>query len=207
MSSDKDKEIAELMAKNETLKNIIEDQSQKISMLKEQIKILEENNKQTDSSYTFKWQRGDNHIVDPSCKIAKRVDDNNGWTTPILGDRVLYKNQINKWRIKINKTDDMAIMVGIRRKNSPINEYNNFKEGYCMYLYNQNKYILNQDNVYVQHSIKVNDEIGVIANLIDGTLSFTINDFECGVACSIPLDEDLIPFVDLFDMGDQIEVL
>ena len=44
-------------------------------------------------------------------------------------------------------------------------------------------------------------------NTINGELSFSINDINYGVACKIPLNIELSPFVLIRDKGESIELL
>ena len=55
--------------------------------------------------------------------------------------------------------------------------------------------------------LKEGDIIEVIMNKINGELSFSVNDSNCGVACKIPLNIDLSPVVLICDQGDSIELL
>ena len=44
-------------------------------------------------------------------------------------------------------------------------------------------------------------------NTINGELSFSINEVNFGIACRIPLDIELSPFVSIYNQGESIELL
>ena len=44
-------------------------------------------------------------------------------------------------------------------------------------------------------------------NTINGELSFSVNGINYGIACKIPLDIDLSPFVLIYSKGDAVELL
>ena len=51
------------------------------------------------------------------------------------------------------------------------------------------------------------DIVEIIMNTKNGELSFGINNVNYGIACKIPLDIDLSPFIDIYNEGEEIELL
>ena len=58
-----------------------------------------------------------------------------------------------------------------------------------------------------KEKVKEGDIVKVIMNTINGELSFSVNGILYGVACNIPLNTDLSPFVLLRKQGNSIELL
>ena len=64
-----------------------------------------------------------------------------------------------------------------------------------------------QTNYKGYKKLKEGDIVEVIMNNITGELSFSVNDINYGVACKIPLDINLSPFVSIYGQGDSVELL
>ena len=60
---------------------------------------------------------------------------------------------------------------------------------------------------HINEKLKEGDTVEVIMDNIKNELSFSINGTYYGVACKIPSDIDLSPFVLIHDQGESIELL
>ena len=164
------------------------------------------------SDNLFKWKTGQNYTLTGNNLIATKTNGGNNYNCNILGDIILPKNQINKWKIKLKKfsySNDWNILIGVGPSNLNQNE---------SYLYNKTWTFLcgssnisiksgSQTNYKGNNKLKEGDIVEVIMNNITGELSFSVNDINYGVACKIPLDINLSPFVSIYDQGESIELL
>ena len=163
----------------------------------------------------FKWKKGTNYTLTNNDLIATKTNGGNNYNCNILGDIVLPKNKINKWKIKLKtylnpSGHNWDILIGVGPSNLNQSEYNLYNKtwtficGYSMISiqsgsttdYNGNKGKLKQDDI-----------VEVIMNTIKGELSFSINDVDYGIACKIPSNMELSPFVSIYDQGESIELL
>ena len=64
-----------------------------------------------------------------------------------------------------------------------------------------------QQIIKEKKKLKEGDIVEVIMNNITGELSFSANDINYGVACKIPLNIDLSPFVGIYVQGSSVELL
>lgn len=136
-----------------------------------------------------------------------------GWMGTIC-ENILDKSQIYRWKIKILKTQNKHIMVGIAPNDFDINlsDYNNC--GYYFYFYNSTLYSGPPYSYYGENSFlsKLSDdtdnEIVIIANLKNRTLKFIINGEDKGDSYKdIPEDKPLSPAVILYNQNDSIEII
>ena len=163
---------------------------------------------------SFKWKNGPNYKLSQNNLIATKESGGNTWNCSILGDFILPKNKISKWKIKLKKFSLQSgngwyILIGV----GPSNLNQNYNGNY----YNCWTFICGGCGLSLKSGsstdycgnkkLKEGDIIEVIMNNINGELSFSVNDSNCGVACRIPLDIDLSPVVLINDQGDSIELL
>ena len=139
--------------------------------------------------------------------ITKSGSD--GWTG-IICENILSKSEEYKWTIKILKSENYDIMVGVAPIDFDINTSLYTNSGWyfnCLnselysgppHNYNKNKTNLRQPK----------DEINIIMNMDKGTLKFIINNEDNGESFSnIPLDKPVTPIVFLYHKNDSIEIL
>ena len=117
----------------------------------------------------------------------------------------------HKWKIKILKTHQKAIMVGVAPNNFDIHSslFNNC--GWYFYCYNSTLYsgppfYYNNSNTNLSQ-VNVNDEIIIVMNMNKRTLKFILNNEDKGDSYSkIPVDKPIYPAVFLLDTNDSIEI-
>ena len=161
----------------------------------------------------FKWKAGPNYSLSNNDLIATKTKGGQSHCCNILGDIILPKNKINKWKIKIKKfvySDyEWTILIGISPFNLNQNMSNPYEKAWT-FLCGSSKLSINsgsqRDYIGKKERLKEGDIIEVILNT-NGELSFSVNDVNYGVACKIPMDIDLSPFVNLYKEGDSIELL
>lgn len=165
------------------------------------------------SNQEFKWKAGPNYSLSNNDLIATKTKGGQIHCCNILGDIILPKNKINKWKIKIKKfaySDyEWTILIGISPFNLNQNMSNPYEKAWT-FLCGSSKLSINsgsqRDYIGKKERLKEGDIIEVILNT-NGELSFSVNDVNYGVACKIPMDIDLSPFVNLYKEGDSIELL
>ena len=115
----------------------------------------------------------------------------------------------HKWKIKILKTYQKAIMIGVAPIDFDINSSNYSSCGWYYYCYNSCLYSgppFNYGGNKTNLS-KVNEEIIVVMNMKKRTLKFIINNEEKGDSyTNIPIDKPLFPAVLLYDQNDSVEI-
>ena len=122
----------------------------------------------------------------------------------------LEKSIEHKWKIKILKSYDKSIMVGVAPIDFNINSssYNNC--GWYFYCLNSKLYSGKPHNYSDKETnlSKVNDEIIIVMNMNKRILKFIINNEDKGESYTdIPIDNPLVPAVCLYNINDSVEIL
>ena len=115
----------------------------------------------------------------------------------------------HKWKIKILKTKDKSIMVGVAPIDFDI-DLSDYKTcGWYFYCNGSKLYYgppYNGNNMNSGLSA-VNDEIIVVTNMKKRTLKFIINNEDKGESyTNIPIDKPLFPAVLLYYQNDSVEI-
>ena len=162
----------------------------------------------------FRFKPGKNYIISNNGLIATKIGGGNEWNCSIIGDKEIPKNKISKWKIRINnfelKYNTWNILIGIGPDN-PNNKINfhrncwNYICGNCKLSLKSGKET-DYNNNFVR--LKKMDIIEVIVDRKLGTLSFSINDFNCGIAYSqIPNEDILYPVININDENQIVEIV
>ena len=121
----------------------------------------------------------------------------------------LEKEKECKWKIKILKTKDGHIDVGVANNDFDINSSIESSCGWYFACDNQNLY--SQDskiNGKKSNLKKPKEEIIVVMNMTKRTLKFIIDNEDKGVSYTdIPINKPLFPAVLLYHTNDSIEIL
>ena len=116
----------------------------------------------------------------------------------------------HKWKIKILRTQNKYIMVGVAPIDFDINSSNYSTCGWYFYCSNSTLYSgppFNYSNSETNLS-KVNDEVIVVMNMKKRTLKFIINNEDKGDSyTNIPIDKPIFPAVLLSNQNDSIEIM
>ena len=162
----------------------------------------------------FTWKNGPNYNLSQNNIIATKDSGGNSWNCNILGDFILPKNKISKWKIKLKKYSSQSgngwyVLIGVGPSNLNQNSNNNYNNCWTFICGGYGLSLKSGSSTNYCDNIKTKegDIIEVIMNCINGDLSFSVNDSNCGVACRIPLVIDLSPVVLIHDQGDSIELL
>ena len=166
------------------------------------------------SNKSFKWKSGPNYTLSNNNLIATKTKGGSAYNCNILGDIILPKNKINKWKIKLKKypfpNDSWNILIGVGPSNLNQNEVNLYNKTWTLLCGSLNVSINSGSQTQYKENkgkLKEGDIIEVIMNTINGELSFSINGENYGVACKISLDISLSPFVLIYYEGESIELL
>ena len=160
------------------------------------------------------FKPGNNYNITNNGLTATK-NGRNGWNCVILGEREIPKDRISKWKIKIvkNKTivNNQDIYIGIGPNKFQDSLYNE-----CWNIYSRGGdskiqlYLKNKSSGYNNQNInlKKDDIIEVIVDRKLGNLSFAVNGFNCGIACStIPKEDILFPTIVLYEQGISVEIV
>ena len=212
-------EINELKAEFENLKikhdKEISELNKEIKEIKEQNKELLDLFKQQNKEFFFCFRNGTNYTLTNKGKTAEKTSGGNYWNCTIIGDEIIPKNKISKWRIKLKK-------FRIDKKINTVNTFigigpNNPENKRCFYDYcwslscGEPKILSNKTEIKFKKypgNLKEDDIIEVIVDMTKGILSFKINNTDYGLTCSdIPTNEKLYPIVIINDMNQIVEIL
>ena len=122
----------------------------------------------------------------------------------------LEKNKVHEWKIKILKTKEYKIDVGVAPIDFDINSSQYNTCGWNFYCMNStldsgppHKYFDTKTNLS-----KVKDEIKIIMDMNKRTLKFIINNEDKGESfTNIPIDKPLTPAVCLETKDDSVEII
>ena len=126
----------------------------------------------------------------------------------------LCENELNKlteniWKIKILKTQNKCIMVGVAPIDFDINS-SLYDYGWYFHCYNSTLFSGAPQNYFNKETnlSKVNDEITIIMDMKKRTIKFLINNEDKGESYTdIPNDKPLAPVVLLYHTNDQVEII
>lgn len=132
-----------------------------------------------------------------------------GWRTAISEKPII--SGVRKWEVVLEKASPTTnIMIGVCEKNHKLNAYigqNHSGKGWSYYgattgyTYHDGK----SDSHYGQ-KMQQGDIIGVCLDTIDGTLSYTRNGEDLGIAFKGLSGKELYPAVSLYDVGDRVRI-
>ena len=164
--------------------------------------------------YSFKFdpKLGNNYQVSENgLTITKKGKDS--WDCVILGDKEIPKNLVSNWKIKLKnicdyKSNSWSILIGISPKydGSP-----NFHHKCWSFICGEST--INIKNkvsrcVLDKERLKSGSIIEVILDRAKGYLSFIVNGKNCGIVDKeIPKDENLYPFVSIYDNDQIVELI
>ena len=127
--------------------------------------------KEEDYKFDFQWENHSNCQLTNNNKILRKIK-NDGWNTNVKGNKILRKNSINIFKIRVNNIhkDKSGLAFGIAKISSDFSdEYLYEKE------WNINCYYTNYYNTkflsFEHHQINEGDIVTFIVDLINGTLS------------------------------------
>ena len=154
--------------------------------------------------YKFQWENHYNCQLSNNNKILKKIK-NDGWNTNVKGNKILKKNSINIFKIKVNSinNDKSGLSFGLAKISSDFSDGNLFQKDW-----NLNCGLCNSKfNSFLKEGINAGDIITFTINLIKGTLSIKKNNTFLGELRDIPKDEDLVPCVCTYFVGDEVEII
>ena len=132
-----------------------------------------------------------------------------GYWTAGLCEYELKKSKEYKWKIKILKSSNKYIMVGVAPIDFDINKNDHDNYGWYMYCWNSNLYS-GPPYKYSNKSANlsgVKDEVIISMNMSKRTLKFIINNEDKGDSyVDIPIEKPIVPAVIIYDLNDSVEI-
>ena len=213
-----EKNNEKIMVLEEKIK-LLEINDEKYMALEEKCKMLEKNYEKIlafvdpmikeeeieKKAYKFQWEYHDNCELSNNNKILKKIK-NEGWNTNVKGNKILRKNSINIFKIRVNNnnSDKSGLCFGIARTSTnfsiyPYNEEWNIR---CDSITSNSKF-----KSFKSSEINKDDIITFIVDLNNGTLEVKQNDESLGKLKDIPKNEDLVPCVCNYYEGNEIEII
>ena len=145
--------------------------------------------------------------------IITKTGTDNDWAGTICEYKFENSN-VYKWKIKILKSKDKNIMVGVAPIDFDINY--SFHNTHGWYLYCHDNY--NNPPIYSGPPFyysckstnlnKIKDEVIIVMDMNKRTLKFIIDNEDKGESfTNIPLDKPIIPAVLLYNKDDSVEIV
>ena len=179
----------------------------KVNALEEKCKMLEKNYEkimdlyEKEKKFKFQWEKHENCQLSNKNKILRKIK-NNGWNTYIKGNKILRKDSINIFKIKVNEinNDNSGLCLGISNASSSFSHVDNWN---MCFSFHWNKIF----NSFKTPGISKGDIITFIVDLKDGNLEIKKNDEVLGKLNNIPINEDLVPTVCNYYINNEIEII
>ena len=133
------------------------------------------------------------------------------WMGTICENELDKSIEEHKWKIKILKTQNKYIFVGVAPIDFDINSTEHYNHcGWYYYCYNSTLYSGPPYKYSCKNSglSKVNDEITIVMNMKKRTLKFIINNEDkFDSYTDIPIDKPIFPAVLLENQNDSVEII
>jgi hypothetical protein len=132
-----------------------------------------------------------------------------GWVGIACQNAFDKSNDKYIWTIKILKSNNNTIMVGVAPINFDINSSSYSNDGWYLYLRSSFLYsgLPHNYNNKKTNLPKVKEEIKIVMNMKNGTLRFIIDDEDKGDSyTNIPINKPLVPVVFLYNKDDSVEI-
>lgn len=179
--------------------NKVNDLEEKYTKLKEVVdKLIKK-----DETFSFFWENNSNCELSAGGKRIKKIK-NVGWNTLVKGNNLLKRNAINIFKIRVKHVngDKSGLQFGITRNNSIINnnwgiDWHMKCDDICRYKYKN----------FSSGTINEGDTMTFIADLKNGTLEVKKNDTSLGKLNDLPINEDLVPSVNIYYVDDEVEII
>ena len=163
-----------------------------------------------DGSFIFKFQPGNNCNVTCNGLVVKKISGGNAFNCIAYGDKEIPKNKISKWKIKLN-TDISGFYSDLYIGIGPINAKGNLYEVSWSFKCSHSKLSISGKTLEYNNlkgKLKKGDIVEVIVDRKLNNLSFSINGFNQGIACSqIPKEDILYPIVIIYEQNQSIELI
>ena len=132
-----------------------------------------------------------------------------GWVGIACQSALDKSNNKYIWTIKIIKSNNNTIMVGVAPINFDINSSSYTNDGWYLYLRSSFLYSgmpHNYNNKKTKLS-KAKEEIKIVMNMNNRTLRFIVDDEDKGDSyTNIPINKPLVPVVFLYNKDDSVEI-
>ena len=168
----------------------------------------------SDSIFKFKFKEGNNYTLNNKGLIATKTSGGYCWNCTIIGDKEIPKNKISRWKIRLNnfkiKNNTWNVLIGIGPKN--INNEQNFYSRCWTFICGNSELSIRSgcSTKYNNNNgtLSLGDIIEVIADRINGDLSFSVNNKNYGLTnIKIPNNDELYPIVLINDENQSVEII
>ena len=183
--------------------------NEEINKFLEQIELFGQINCKNDIDYKFKdcqVKKDGKYIVTGENKnIITKIGNNESYIYARC-QNIFEKGNKYKWKIKILKSKNNKINIGIGYTKN-INLHKAYTFGWFLYCNDLNFYSGPPHNYNIEKTKlnKLEDEIIVSMDMKKGILNFIIGEENDSIT-GIPLEQDLLPVVTLFDDGDSVQI-
>ena len=137
------------------------------------------------------------------------MDSGNEWVRVLCENELDKSIEEHKWKIKLLKTDNKRIFVGVAPIDFDVNSSNFNTWGRYIFCKDSNLYSGPPYKYYSKYSglSKVNNEIIIIMNMKKRTLRLIINSEDKGdTYTNIPIDKSIFPVICFYKPNDSVEI-
>ena len=159
--------------------------------------------------YYFKWKNGANYTLDENKLIATKISGGDTYNCTIIGDKILPKNSIVSWKIKLKKFEKgFYLLIGIGPENLNQNMEEPFNDCWTFACHSSVLCLKSgKGTSYKTGKLKTNDIVEVKVDTSKGILSFGVNGEDYGVACDNIPNVNLCPVVLMYSQKNSIELI
>jgi len=156
--------------------------------------------------FRFQWENHENCLLSNNNKKLKKIK-NEGWNTNIKGNKILRKNSKNIFKIRVNNIhlDKTGLYFGIAKASTIFSSFTPFNDDWnicCKNTTDNSKF-----RTFVRQEFNKGDIATFIVDLLNGILEVKKNDISLGKINNIPSNEDLVPCVCNYYVGNEIEII
>ena len=168
--------------------------------------IIEPMIKAEENKFIFQWEKHDNCELSNNNKTLRKIK-NEGWNTNVKGNKILRKNAINIFKIRVNNNlgDKSGLSFGISRYSANFSS-SPYSEEWIINCYGTGTHN-SKFKDFKNEPLNKGDIVTFIVDLNNGSLTVKKNDNILGTIYNIPKNVDLVPCVCNYYVGNEIEII
>lgn len=158
------------------------------------------------------FRGGPNYQLNAERTTATKINGNKALAT-VVAERPLPRNAVTTWKVKLtNYQTEYNLFIGVAPYDIDQSKNDNYKNSWSFDCFSCNLFLKGASWIDYGTDFdikpKSKDVICVTMDTSTGTLSFSVNGVDFGVACDeIPTDIDVVPIVLMYQTDDCVELV